>query len=86
MKQFKFKHLLIVLFHTFILRLVAPVVVLLGLPFAKKAKRKTTHYGQDPDVQRYTLPAIFIVELSYCSFVHRPSIFVWSIENTQPLR
>lgn len=56
MKQFKFKHLLVVLFHTFILRLVTPIIVLLGLPFAKKAKRKTTHYGQDPDVQRYVLP------------------------------
>ena len=56
MKQFKFKHLLVVLFHTFILRLVAPIIVLLGLPFAKKTSRKTTHYGQDPEVQRYVLP------------------------------
>ena len=44
------------LFHLFVLRLVAPVAVLVGVLFAQKAKRKTTHYGQDPNIQRYVLP------------------------------
>ena len=61
MKQFKWYHLVVVLFHTFILRLVTPIVVLLGLPFAKKANRKTTHYGQDPSIQRYVLPKLLSI-------------------------
>jgi len=45
----------IVILH-FLLRFVTPLIVLIGVLFAKKATRKTTHYGQDPDVQRYMLP------------------------------
>lgn len=45
----------VLLFH-FLLRFIAPFAVLVGVFFAKKAKRKTTHYGQDPDIQRYVLP------------------------------
>lgn len=58
MKQFKYYHLLVVLFHTFVLRLLSPFIVLLGLPFTEKATRKTTHYGQGYPypVQRYVLP------------------------------
>lgn len=46
---------LVLLLH-FLLRLVDPIVMLVGVFFAKKATRKTTHYGQDPDIQRYVLP------------------------------
>lgn len=56
MRQFKFKHLLAVLFHLFVLRLVAPVALLFAVIDAKKVKRKTTHYDQDPNIQRYILP------------------------------
>jgi len=45
----------IVILH-FLLRFVTPLIVLIGVFFAKKATRKTTHYGQDPEVQRYVLP------------------------------
>jgi hypothetical protein len=45
----------IVILH-FLLRFITPLIVLVGVFFAKKATRKTTHYGQDPDVQRYVLP------------------------------
>ncbi len=56
MRQFKFKHLLVILFHTLILRLIAPFAVGLGVWFAKKAPVPTTHYGQDANIQRYVLP------------------------------
>ena len=45
----------VVILH-FLLRFITPLIVLIGVFFAKKATRKTTHYGQDPDVQRYVLP------------------------------
>lgn len=50
------KNILVVLFHTFILRLAAPLAVFIGIWFAKKASHITTHYGQDPNIQRYVLP------------------------------
>lgn len=40
----------------FFLRFVTPFAVFIGVIFAQKAGRKTTHYGQDPDIQRYVLP------------------------------
>jgi len=46
---------LVLLLH-FLLRFIAPIIVLVGVLFAKKATRKTTHYGQDPKIQRYVLP------------------------------
>lgn len=45
----------IVILH-FLLRFITPFIVMIGVFFAKKATRKTTHYGQDPEVQRYVLP------------------------------
>lgn len=45
----------IVILH-FLLRFVTPLIVLIGVFFSKKATRKTTHFGQDPEVQRYVLP------------------------------
>lgn len=50
-----FKLQLVLLLH-FLLRFIAPVVVLIGVFFAKKSNRVTTHYGQDPSIQRYVLP------------------------------
>lgn len=66
MKNFTLKHLFVVLFHLFILRLVAIAVVAFAVLLSftglnlltRKAKRKTTHYGQGTpplDVQRYVL-------------------------------
>lgn len=55
--KFRIKHALVVLFHTFILRPISPIVVLVGVFFAKKSNRVTTHYGQDPKIQRYVLPS-----------------------------
>lgn len=54
--NFNIKHVVVVLFHTLVLRLLAPVVVLGGVFLAKKSKRTTSHYGQDPKIQRYVLP------------------------------
>lgn len=52
------KHILIVILH-FFLRFVTPFIVPIALLFAKKTDRVTKHYGQDPDMQRYTLPKVF---------------------------
>jgi len=47
----------IVILH-FLLRFITPLIVLIGVFFAKKATRKTTHYGQGYPypIQRYVLP------------------------------
>lgn len=55
---------LVLLLH-FLLRFIAPIVVLVGVFFAKKATRKTTHYGQDPDIQRYILPRLLDILNDY---------------------
>lgn len=54
----KTKHMLIVILH-FFLRFVVPFIVPIALLFAKKSDKLTSHYGQDPDVQRYKLPKLF---------------------------
>jgi hypothetical protein len=54
----KIKQISIVTLH-FFLRFVIPIIVPFALLFAKKSNRVTTHYGQDPAIQRYTLPKPF---------------------------
>jgi hypothetical protein len=46
----------LLLFLHFLCRFIAPLAVGVGMFFAKKAGRLTTHYGQDPNIQRYVLP------------------------------
>lgn len=54
----KLKQVLVVILH-FFLRFVVPFIVPIALLFARKASRVTTHYAQDPIMQRYRLPKIF---------------------------
>jgi hypothetical protein len=52
------KHTSIVILH-FFLRFVVPFIAPIALLFAKKSDRVTSHYGQDPTIQRYRLPKLF---------------------------
>lgn len=54
----KIKQTSIVILH-FFLRFVVPFIAPIALLFAKKSDRVTTHYGQDPAIQRYRLPKLF---------------------------
>ena len=48
----------VLLLH-FLLRFIALFLSPIACLFMQKTGRKTSHYGQDPSIQRYRLPKIF---------------------------
>jgi len=54
----KTKDILIVILHT-LSRFVVPFIALIACLFMRKTDRKTTHYEQDGNIQRYRLPSLF---------------------------
>lgn len=59
MKKFKWYHLVVVLFHLLLLRILVIPLAFVACVFMRETDRKTSHYAQDPNIQRYKLPSIF---------------------------